>query len=281
MKHGSHFLTRHALGRQSISVERLLMIPLLLALVQPIASQDYVYFSSYDGSTKTPALEQADETQESLRPSHPEGWTEAPDHIMVSRAKTEGVADRNVQAEAVNNAVQEMSTNPSKMNFDLTVHSLSPNNRTKGAHSQSQRSTVRPVTTMLTHKIEGYPEQETTTVLRVKQDSSGTTIAEEASMLKKTVTDTNKEGRSMSAVFLPTAITLEKSSTKSNDADQAQTSHTFLTTEATSRVKPTFGLVLQDKASAATLTSKKPSTSVHSPVVADEMNTSGADREGE
>lgn len=283
MKHGRHLLIRRALGRQSISMELLLMIPLLLALVQPISSQEYVNSSSYDGSTKTPALEQADETQESLRPSHPEGWPEEHDQIMVSRAKTEGATDGNVEAEAANSAVEEMSTKPSKMytEVDLTAHSPSPNHRTKGGTSQAQRSTVRPVTTILTQMSEGYHEQETTTVLPIKQDSSGTITAEEESMPKQTITVTNKEGWSMSAVLLPTSITLVKSSTKSNDADQAQTSHTFQTTKATSHIKPTFDFVLQTKASAATLTYKKPSPSDHSPVVADGMNTIGTDLEGE
>ncbi|MCJ8735219.1 hypothetical protein PDJAM_G00244410 [Pangasius djambal] len=293
MKHGIYLLIRCALGRQSTSMALLLMIPLLLALVQPIASQVYVNSSSYDGNTRTPALEQADQTQESLRPSHPIGWTEVPDQKMSPRAKTERVTDRNAsvgvyeqgdtisngQPEDMNNIVEETSTKPSKihMKVDFTAHSLSPNNRTKGGPSQTQRSTVKPVTTVPTQKIGGYSEKEAVTFIPIKQDSGGTTIADADTMPKKAITDTNTENWSVSAVLLPTVIGLLKSSTDSNDADQGQTSHTFLTAVSTTPIKPTVGLVLQDKASTATLTSKKPSTSVHSPMFADRMNTTGAD----
>ncbi|XP_026781176.2 proline-rich transmembrane protein 3 [Pangasianodon hypophthalmus] len=293
MKHGIYLLIRCALGRQSTSMALLLVIPLLLALIQPVASQVYVNSSSYAGSTRMPALEQADQTQESLRPSHPIGWTEVPDQKMGPRAKTERVTDRNAsvgvfeqgdtisngQPEAINNTVEESSTKPSKihMKVDLTAHSLSPNNRTKGGPSQTQRSTVRPVTTVPTQKTGGYSEKETTTFIPIKQDSGGTTIADAETMPKKAITDTNTEDWSMSAVLRPTVISLLKSSIDSDDADQGQTSHTFLTAVSTTPIKPTIGLVLQDKASTATLASTKPSTSVHSPMFADRMNITGAD----
>lgn len=264
----------------------LLMIPLLLALSQPIASQVNVNSSSYDGITRTPAPEEADQTQESLR-----RLTEVPDQMMGLRAKTDGVTDRNalfedsvqgdtisnVQLEDINNTVEETSTKPSKthMKVDLTAHS---SNRTKGGPSQTQHPTVRPVTTILTQKTEGYSEKETTTFITIEQDSIGAKVAEAERMPEKTVTDTNKEGWSMSAVLLPTVVSLVH---KSNDADQDQPSHIFLTTESTTHIKPTVGLMLQAKASTAIKTNKKPSTSVYSPVVADRMNTSEVDLEGE
>lgn len=296
MEHGSHFLKRCSLGRQSTSMALLLMIPYLLALVHPIASQVYVNSSSNDENTITPALEEADQTRESLRPSHPIGWTEVPDQIMGPSAKTERVTDRNDSVgvyeqgdtisngkpEAINNKLEETSMKPSKMHMkvDLTEHSLSPNNRTKGGPSQTQHSTVRPVTTVPTQKIGGYSEKETVTFIPIKQDSGGTTIAEAETVAKKAITDTSNKDWSMSAVSLPTIISLLKSSTDSDDADQAQSSHTFLTAVSTTHIKPTVGLVLHVKASTATLPNKEPPTSVHSPVVADRMNTSGADLGG-
>lgn len=289
MKHVSHLLIRFALGRGSSSMALLLMISLLLALIQSSASQLYVNSSSYDVGTRTPALEQANQTQESLRPSRPIDWTEVPDQIMGLRAKTERVPDRNtsvgvyeqkdnissVQLEALNNTVEETSTKPTKMHMKvyLTAHSPSPNSRTKGGPSQTQHSTVRPVTTVPTQKTRGYSEKETATFTPTKQDSGGTTLAE--TMPTKAITNTSKESWSVSAVLLPTVISSVKSSTDSNDANQDQTSHTFLTTVSTTHIKPTVGLVLQDKASTARLTNKKPSTSVHSPVFADRLNTSG------
>lgn len=296
MKHWMCLLIRHILGRQSTSMVLLLMIPLLLALIQPIASQVYVNSSSYDGNIRTPGPEQASQTQESLRLSRPIGWTEVPDQIMVSRAKTTRITDRdasigvyekgdtisNVQPESINNTVEETSTEPSKMQVkvDLTAHSVSPNNRSNGGPSRTQDSTDRHVTTVLAQKIGGYPEKEATTFIPMKQDSGGTTVATVEKMPQKSITNPSKEDWSMSAVLPPTVISLVKSSTVSDDADRAQTSHTFLTTVSTTHIKPTAGLVFQTKASAATLTNNKSSTSVHSPVVADRTNTSGADLGG-
>ncbi|XP_060738496.1 proline-rich transmembrane protein 3 isoform X1 [Tachysurus vachellii] len=282
MKNGSHLLIRCALGKSSASMELLLMIPLLLALIQPTASQVYVNSSSYDGNT----IRQTDQTQESLRPSHPIGWTDVPDQIMGPRAKTErnafvgvykdGDAISNGQPGAINYTVEETSTKPSEMHMkvDLTAHSLLPNNRTDGVLSQTQNFTVRPVTTVTIQKTGVSSAKETTTFVPMKQDSDRTTITEAETIAKKAVTDTNKEDLSISAVLFPTVISLVKSST---DSGQVQTSHTSLTTVSATYIKPSVGLEHQAKVSTATLANKKPSTSVHSPVVADRMNTSRDD----
>lgn len=289
MKNGSHLLSRCALGKPRSSMELLLMIPLLLALIQPTASQVYVNSSSYDGNT----IGQTDQTQESLRPSHPIGWTDVPDQIMGPRAKTERVTDRNAfvgvykdgdaisngQPRAMNYTVEETSTKPSEMHMkvDLTAHSLLPNNRTDVGLSQTQNFTVRPVTTVTIQKTGVSSAKETTTFVPMKQDSDRTTITEAETIAKKAVTDTNNEDWSMSAVLFPTVISLVKSST---DSGQMQTSHTSLTTVSTTYIKPSVGLDHQAKVSTATLANKKPSTSVHSPVVADKMNTSRDDLGG-
>lgn len=293
MENNNQLLSRCALRKPSTSMELLLMIPLLLGLIQPIASQVYVNASSLDGNT----IQQSDQTQESLRPSHPIGWTDVPDQIMGPGAKSERVTDRNAsvgvyndgdtisngQLEDINNIVEETMTKPSEMHMkvDLTAYSLLPKNRTKGGLSQTQSSTVRPVNTLPFQKTGDYSEKETTTYVPMKQDSGRTTITETETMAKKAITDTNKEDWSMSAVLLPTVISLVNSSTDSDDAGQVQASHTSLTTVSTTDIKPTAGLLHQAKVSTPTLANKKPSTSVHSPVLADRMNTSGADLGGE
>lgn len=293
MENNNQLLIRYALRKPSTSMELLLMIPLLLGLIQPIASQVYVNSSSLDGNT----IQQSDQTQESLRPSHPIGWTDVPDQIMGPGAKSERVTDRNAsvgvykdgdtisngQLGDINNIVEETTTKPSEMHMkvDLTAYSLLPKNRTKGGLSQTQSSTVRPVNTLPFQKTGGYSEKETTTFVPMKQDSGRTTITEAETMAKKAITDTNKEDWSMSAVLLPTVISLVNSSTDSDDAGQVQASHTSLTTVSTTDIKPTAGLLHQAKVSTPTLANKKPSTSVHSPVLADRMNTSGADLGGE
>lgn len=293
MKHGSHMLIRYALGRQSTSTALLLMVFLLHDLVQPIASQVYVNSSSYEGNT--PAREQANQTQESLKPlpSHPTGWTEGTDKIIGPSTKSESVTDRiasaevnkqggsisKVQTEALNITVDETSTQPLKMHVKvyLTTHSPSPNNRTNSGRSQMQHFTV---TTVPTQKSGGYSEKETATFIPLKQDSGGTAIAKAVTVHKKAINDTNNEGSAVSAVLLPTVINLVKTPTDSNNADQAQTSSTSLTTVSTTHIESTVGLVTQAKASTATLTNKKPSMSVYSPVIADRMNTTEADLGG-
>ncbi|KAF7695071.1 proline-rich transmembrane protein 3 [Silurus meridionalis] len=277
MEHCSQLLIRCDLRRQIISMALLLTIPLLLAFVQPSASQVYVNSSLYDGNTRTPA-------PESLGPSYSIDWTEVPDHILGSDNVTDtnasvgtdeqGDTILNGQPKAINNTVEETPTKPSKiyMKVDLTAHSLSPKNRTEVEPSPTQNS---PVTTIPTQKIRGFSEKETTTFIHIKLDSGRTTTVEAKKMPKKEITDTNKEDLSVSAVLLPTVEGLVNSITDS-DTGQAQALHTFATT-VSSTIKPTVGLVYQGKASTNTLANKKPTTSVYLPVVANTMSTTGVD----
>lgn len=285
MKVISRLLIRCAFGSLRTSMALLLMIPLLLVLAQPIASQVYVNSSTYNDNTRSPA----DRTQESLRPSLPTAWTDVSDQSNDQGPKTEKVTNRNAsvgdyeeekailngQPKAINtNTVEEILMKHSKTytKVDLTTHSLLPNNRTKGGLGQTQHTTMRPVTKVPTQKTGGYSENEATTFMSIKQHFGETTIAAADAVHKKAIPDTSKEDLK-SEVLLPTAVSLDTSSTDSDHTDEAQMSHTFLTTESTTHIKTTVGLVLQARISTATVANNFPGDSHR-------MNMSGADLGG-
>ncbi|KAF5889094.1 proline-rich transmembrane protein 3, partial [Clarias magur] len=291
MKPVSRLSIRCAFGSLSKSMSLLLLTPLLLALAQPIASQVYVNSSTYNDNTRSPA----DQTQESLRPSPPTGRTDVLDESNYQRPKTEELTNRiasvgdyeegkptlNGQPKAINNnTVEKILMKPSKIytEVDLTTQSLSPNNRTERGLGRTQHTTMKPVTKVPTQKTGGYSENEATTFISIKQHFGETTIAD--AVHKKAIPDTSEEDlKSMSEVSLPTAVSLAStdSSTDSDHTDDAQMSHTFLTTESTTHIKTTVGLVLQARISTATVANKKQLTSVNFPGVAHWMNMSGAD----
>ncbi|TSL97279.1 Proline-rich transmembrane protein 3 [Bagarius yarrelli] len=270
MKIGGHSLVRCDLGKQDTPMELLLIISLLLAVVRSTTSQIYPNSSSYDGNTRPPALLHTDQTQEHLQLHNSIGWTNVPDQTKGLRPETERVTDNNEerdtinsQAEALKFTVWETSTKPSE--------SLLPNNITKGGLGQTQSSTVRPVTTEAVQSNGGYSEKQTT-FPAIKQDSGRTTITKAETVPQKVINDTSKEDWLMSTI-----TSLDKSSDDYDDNDQVQRSHT---TVSITHITRTVGVIHQAKATTATVkVNEKPLTSVNSPLVAERMNMSGADKE--
>ncbi|XP_062854831.1 proline-rich transmembrane protein 3 [Trichomycterus rosablanca] len=203
MKDGSCLMIRRASRRQNAVMVSLLTLPLLLALVQPITSQQQV-------NNRTLAPEWMNRTQMTPGASHPTVWTEVPfnmtDQRMVTRAQAETGAKKNASAgvldpEAVNNIVRETSTNPSKTDsrVKLTTSQLLLSSVTaKGGITQPKWSTVTSVTTVPTLKMGGHSEKETTT--KTSNESKGedflkvwvsSTVSQTAHNILTTVSDTH------------------------------------------------------------------------------------------
>lgn len=183
MEDGSCLMIRHASGRQNAVMVSLLTLPLLLALIQPITSQQ-------QASNNNLALERMNQTQKTQGFARPTSVTKVP------RGQAETGVDKIVSAgvsdpEAVNNIAREKSTNLSKTDgrVELTTSKLlSSSIAKKDGFTQPQWSTVP------TPKTEGHSTTKTnngSTEEDFLKDVVSTTISQTARNILTTVSNTH------------------------------------------------------------------------------------------